>query len=359
MLSLDDSNGQAAVVALKKAEDTDEWVLRLQERYGRPVTIRINFSGQVSAAREINAAEEPLGTFALSGTNLVVDLKPYQSRTLALRLKPAPAQKSLPAATPLNLPFNLDGISRNDNRADGDFDGRKQTLAGELLPKELQLDGVPFQFGPSTPGASNVLVPRGQQLALPVGTYNRIYIIAAAVDGDVPATFRISGNTGSQPASANLVVRAWEGPIGRWYTPLKDTRLFRAVFVPPMRGQSWTQEAIQADLVVGVDPATGAVTGIDQIRPGFVNRDEIAWVGTHRHSPEGNQPYIPTYLFAYTIDLPAEARTIQLPSEDRLRILAMTVVRQLDRLKPSGALYAADLPEARTTITSQTSGKHK
>jgi hypothetical protein len=65
--------------------------------------------------------------------------------------------------------------------------------------------------------------------------------------------------------------------------------------MPPMRGQSWTQEAIQADLVVGVDPASGAVTGIDQIRPPFVKHDEIAYVGTHRHSPGGNQPYIPPH----------------------------------------------------------------
>jgi alpha-mannosidase len=343
LLSLGDTSGQVAVVALKKAEDSDEIVLRLQECYGRPAKVRIKFAGPISAVREINAAEESVGSFPWSASELSVDLKPYQPRTLALGLRPAPAPKPGRAAAPLDLPFNLDGISQDDNRADGDFDGRKQTLAGELLPIDLQLGGVPFKFGSSAPGALNVLIPNGQQIPIPGGSYNLLYIVATAVGGDVPATFRILGN-GASPAAA-INIREWEGPVGSWYTPLKDARLFREVVVPPMRGQSWTQDAIQADLVVGVNPANGMVQGIDQIRSGYAKRDEIAWVGTHRHAPGGNQPYLPTYLFTYTLALPPGARSVQLPSSDRLRILAMTVARQPERLRPAGALYAADLPE--------------
>jgi alpha-mannosidase len=287
----------------------------------------------------------------------MVDLKPYQPRTLALGLRPAPAPKPGRAAAPLDLPFNLDGISRDENRADGDFDGRKQTLAGELLPQDLRLGSAPFKFGSSVPGALNVLVPNGQQIQIPSGPYNLLYILATAVGGDVPATFRILGNAGSPAAAINI--REWEGPVGRWHTPLKDTRLFREVYVPPMRGQSWTQDAIQADLVVGVDPASGVIQGIDQIRPGFVKRDEIAWVGTHRHAPDGNQPYIPTYLFAYAIPLLPGARSVQLPGNDRLRILAMTVARQPERLRPAGALYAADLPEPTVTVATPATQKQR
>jgi alpha-mannosidase len=345
LLSLEDPEGQVAVVALKKAEDSGEIVVRLQERYGRQARTRIRFAVPVAEAREINAAEEPVGAFPLVRGEIVVDLDPYQPRTLAVRPGPAPPLPAARAATPLELPFNLDGISRDDNRADGDFDGRRQTLAGELLPRDLQLNGVPFRLGSGAPGSRNVLVPKGGQIPLPAGSYNRLFVIAAAVDGGVRAKFGFTGTAGSAPASIDLVVREWEGPVGRWFTPLRDTRLFREVFVPPMRGQSWTQDAIQADLVVGVDPATGAVTGIDQIRPGYVKRDVIAWVGSHRHSPEGNQPYIPTYLFAYEIDLPAGAGAIQLPDEGRLRILAITAARMPPRLIPSAALYAPDLPE--------------
>jgi hypothetical protein len=110
------------------------------------------------------------------------------------------------------------------------------------------------------------------------------------------------------------------------------------------RGQTWTADDIQKDLVVSYDPASGIVSGIDQIRRGFVKRDEIAWIGTHRHAPEGNEPYIASYLFAYAIDLPKGARAVSLPNNDHIRILAMTATREPFRLWPTTALYAADLP---------------
>jgi len=93
------------------------------------------------------------------------------------------------------------------------------------------------------------------------------------------------------------------------------------------------------------DPATGIVTGIDRIRRGFVKREEIAWVGTHRHSPEGNQIYIPSYVFAYGVGLPPGATEVRLPSNERVRIFAITAVRGPLPVIPAGELYAVDLPE--------------
>jgi len=188
-----------------------------------------------------------------------------------------------------------------------------------------------------------VLVPGRQRLALPRGSYDRLCVLAAAVGGDVRATFTIAGSSGARPM--RVLVRDWQGPVGQWDSVLKDAHLFQEVFVPAMRGQSWIPETIQADMVVRWDPATGAVGSLDQIRPGFVKRDEIAWVGGHRHSPDGNQPYIPTYLFAYAIDLPAGAREFELPNEPRLRILAATLARGPSRIRPAHILYAPDLPD--------------
>ncbi|HEY3040643.1 MAG TPA: glycoside hydrolase family 38 C-terminal domain-containing protein [Pyrinomonadaceae bacterium] len=337
LLSLDDPTNAVAVRALKKAEDSDEIVVRVQELYGRPAQIRIKFALPIQSAREINAAEESVGSVAPQAGNLAVALKPYQPRTFALgfqepvdrrRVSPRPAKQ-------LDLPFNLDGVSTDANRADGDFDGKGQTLASELLPQKLQLDGLWYKFGPTTPGAMNVLVPKGQTLPLPRGAYNRVYVIAAAVGGDLETT--IAGQT--------KTIREWQGPVGQWDSRLKEPRQLREVQVAPMtRGQTWTADAIQSDLVVSYDPGTGVVSGIDQIRRGFVKRDEIAWVGTHRHAPEGNQPYIASYLFAYAVDLPAGVRELRLPNDDRIRILAVTATREPFRLWLTTALYASDLP---------------
>ena len=76
-----------------------------------------------------------------------------------------------------------------------------------------------------------------------------------------------------------------------------------------------------------------------------MKRDEIAWVGTHRHDPKGNQPYIASYVFAYAIDLPPGTREIRLPNNDRIRILAMTAVREPFRVRPATVLYASDIAE--------------
>jgi hypothetical protein len=110
-------------------------------------------------------------------------------------------------------------------------------------------------------------------------------------------------------------------------------------------GQTWTADAINQDLVVQYDVASGVLKGIDQIRRGFVKRDEIAWVGTHRHDPKGNQPYIGSYLFLYAIDLPAGTRELRLPNDDRIRIMAITLARAPYKFWPASTLYSTDLPD--------------
>ena len=337
LLSLTNSDDQIAVHALKKAEDSDEIVLRVQERYGRPGKTLIKFATPITAVREINAAEEEVGSLA-GDKSLSIELKPYQPRTFAMRLQSL--GRRLTNAKAVDLPFNLDGVSADDDRSNGDFDGKHQTFNAEQFPRELLLNGVPFKFGPSIKSQVNALVPRGEQLRLPPGTYNRLYLVAAAIDGDQEAKFKVG------PDEKSIVIREWQGPIGQWDSRLKSPRQLREVDVAPMtRGQTWTAEAIQDDLVVGYDPVTGEVNGIDQIRPGFVKRDEVAYVGTHRHAPDGNQPYIPTYLFLYAIDLPPGLQQVQLPNNDKIRILAVTVAHDRYRLWPATPLYAADLPE--------------
>jgi len=346
-----DDRGQVAIRALKKAEDSDDYVLRVQELEGRPATKTIHFRVPIQSAQEINGAEERAprtGELRFTPDGLAINLKPYQPRTFALKVRKDP-KSGLPVsavnrpqtmsaaveATPLELPFNMDGISNDANRTDGDFDRQGKTLAGELLPARLVLDGIPFNFGSNAPAALNVLVPAGQTVQLPRGDYNRVYVLAAAVGGDASANF------GDQ----KITVREWQGPVGQWDSRLKEPRQMREVSVAPMtRGQTWTAEAIDQDLVVQYDSTTGVVKGIDQIRPGFVKRDEIAWIGTHRHGPEGNQPYIASYIFAYAIDLARGSRQLQLPNDDRIRVMAITAVREPFRLWPVTSLYASDLP---------------
>jgi alpha-mannosidase len=255
LLSLDDPNHQVAVRALKKAEDSEEIVLRVQELYGRRAQTRLKLTLPIQSVREINAAEETVAPMAALTGGLVFSLKPYQPRTFALHLQtPGDQLRLAHPSVPIDLPFNLDGVSTDANRADGDFDGKGQTLAGELLPQKLQLDGVSFKFGSSAPGAMNVLVPKGQTLSLPKDSYNRLYVLAAAVGADVATT--VGGQI--------MTIREWQGPIGQWDSRLREPRQLREMQVALMtRGQSWTADAINQDLVVQYDLATGIVKGIE------------------------------------------------------------------------------------------------
>ncbi len=197
-----------------------------------------------------------------------------------------------------------------------------------------------FTFGSTAPAAKNVLVPSGQTLAIPAGSYNRVYLLAASVDGDVTTTIGLGA------ASKSITVREWQGPVGQWWSRLKgNAPALQEPFAPAGGRSTPSQQEIQAGLVVEWDPRTGVVKGIDQIRPAFVKRDEIAWIGTHRHDPAGNEVYVASYLFAYGLDLPAGTREIRLPVNSKIRILAVSVTNEGPRATPAGALYMADYPD--------------
>jgi alpha-mannosidase len=133
-----------------------------------------------------------------------------------------------------------------------------------------------------------------------------VYVLAASTDGDRKATFKI----GSEPVELNI--EDWGGFIGQW-----DDR-------------QWTSKDTSHD-------DYGEMTGI---KPGYIKRADLAWYCSHHHNAAGeNVPYSYSYLFAYPIDLPAGAKTITLPNDDRIRILAMSVADGNPAVKPAQPLY--------------------
>ena len=343
LLTVDAPDGQVAVRAVKKAEDGGEIVLRVQELYGRDTgRVTISAPGGIAAAREVNAAEESVGPATLDGGRLVFDLKRYQPRSFAVRLGPAPARVEPIVSLPVELPYNLDGISADAGRQDGDFDGLGRTLPAELLPRTIDLGGVTFKLGPVTPGARNVVVPRGQRFTLPPGGHDRLYLLVAAVSGDERGIVSFE-RQGAPRLASGFVAPEWEGPVGQWDSRLASDRLLREVVVPPIEGQSWTSDAIWQDMVVKVD-GTGRLVGAGRMKPGFVRREEVAFVATHRHGRGGNEPYILCTVFKAGVDIPKGATAFVLPASERLRVLAMTLAKQTrDETQPASLLYAPEL----------------
>ena len=76
------------------------------------------------------------------------------------------------------------------------------------------------------------------------------------------------------------------------------------------------------------------------LRPGFIKRADVAWFSSQRRAADGSaEPYTYSYLFAYAIDVPAGAKTLVLPENDRIRILAVSVADEPWVVTPAHPLY--------------------
>jgi alpha-mannosidase len=301
------SNPRIRALALKKAEQGDEIIVRLVELDGKPQpSVRISFGAAITAAREVNGQEQPVGPATVSGGALVTSFSAYQPRTFAVRLTAAPTKVAAVHSAPVALSYDLATASNDGAKSQGGFDGKGNALPAEMLPAQITFNDVHFQLASAKTGVPNAIIANGQTIDLPAGHYNRVYILAASSEGDQEATFLMENK------GVDLNIEDWGGFVGEW-----DDR-------------QWTSEdTLQDDY--------GQMTGI---KPGYIKRADLAWYCSHHHNAAGdNVPYRYSYLFAYPIDLPAGARTITLPNNDRIRILAMSVADENPAVRPTQPLY--------------------
>ena len=299
-VSLD--NPQVEIAAIKKAEDSDETIVRLRELGGQTAQpVHLKFAAPLLAVREVDGQERPLNRpaaiEALVAGELTARLTPYSLRSFAVKLGAPPAAAPPPASLPVTLAFDLDAVSTRANRADGGFDREGRTFPAEMLPPVITSEGVSFQVGPTADGQKNALACHGQTLALPPGDYDRVELLAAAADGDKTARFQVLPG-GRQ---TRMVVQDWGGYIGQW-----DNRLWKGQV--PELAYAWNN-------------------ALDGLTPGYVKPDPVAWYSSHRHERGGDGVYQYCYLFKYGFDLPKGATSLVLPDEPGIRIFAATMVK--------------------------------
>ena len=329
-------NPRIRVLALKKAELSDEVILRMVEIDGKAApNVKVSFAGPVTAAREVNGQEQPVGTARVSGGALETSFSAYQPRTFALKLGAAPARAPAVQSQPVTLTYDLAAASNDDRPTTGGFDGHGNAMPAEMLPEALSFNGVQFKLAPAGSGKQNAVVAKGQTIQLPAGNYNRVYLLAAASDGDARASFEVGSKF------TDLNIEDWGGMIGQW-----DTRVWKN---DPLTDKDWAVSANHA--VWDPDPAKQRSQGHRDwsprypddyvgLRPGFIKRADVAWYASHHHTPEGlNQPYSYSYVFAYSLDLPAGAHTLTLPNNDRIKVLAVSVAQEGPEVKPAHPLY--------------------
>ena len=313
------SSPRIRVLALKKAEENDEIIVRLVELDGKPQeNVRVSFAAPINAAREVNGQEQPVGPATVTEGALVTSFSAYQPKTFAVKLAAAPTKVSSVHSAPVKLPYDVAVASNDGTKSTAGFDGKGNALPAEMLPSQIQFDGVEFQLAPAKTGTPNALTAKGQTVTLPTGQFDRVYVLAASTEGDQKATFQVGAK------KAELNIQDWGGFIGQW-----DDRqwLARDVTIPERLGRpARTRHDDYAEM-----------TGI---KPGYIKRADLAWYCSHHHNAAGeNVAYSYSYLFAYAIDVDPGTKIIKLPNNQKIRILAISVAEENPLTKPAQPLY--------------------
>ena len=281
-------NRNILIKALKKAESSDEYVVRVYETSGKKTQkASIVFASNLVEAVEADGTEKTIDKASFSGNRLEVSVKPNSIKTYKVRF--APTQEVQIVAEPLSLTFDKKCFSWNEFRSSADFESG-YSYAAELIPAELNVHGIPFKL--ETNEELNRMACKGNVLRLPANhVYNRLYVLAAAAsEKDVKGRFR------SGKSVQEFVVPSYTGFIGQW-EHIGHTE-------------------------------------------GYLKDADVAYVGTHRHSGEGDQPYEFTYMFKLAIDLPKNATEVVLPDNEDIVVFAATLVNeQVDSVRPASELF--------------------
>lgn len=267
-------NENVVIKAFKKAESSDEYVVRVYETGGKArQNAVLTFNADILNACQVDGTEKTIRNAAFKTNRLEVAIQPNSIKTYKIRL--AADKKESLKCEPLPLSYDRKCFSWNEFCGEANFESG-YSYAAELIPATMTIHRIPFRL--ETKEELNGMACKGNILKLPGDhSYNRLYILAAAAtsERDAEGTFR-AGKT-----SQKIVVPSYTGFIGQW-----------------------------------------GHTGHTQ---GYLKEAEVAYTGTHRHSAEGDHAYEFTYMFRFAIDIPAKATEIVLPDNKNIVIFAATL----------------------------------
>lgn len=286
---LSSDNDQVFVRALKRAEASDEYVVRVYEMGGKQTQrATLTFASDIAEATEADGTEKTKGAASFSGKGLQVEIKPFSVKTFKVKLKNENRQKMEVDAYMLPLTYDRQCFSYNEFRSSGNFEGG-YSYAAELMPEGgLCVDGIPFRFGEFD--AKSGMTCQGQKIMLPSEkNYQHIYLLAASDKDDRTASFMVGKK------EQTVSVPFYSGFVGQW--------------------------------------------GHDGQSVEYLRDAEVAYVGSHRHSSGGDEPYEFTYMYKIRLDVPKNVREITLPNDPHIVIFAATAANDMADMAPASQLF--------------------
>ena len=300
-------NPNVMIRTLKRAEVSDEYVVRVYELSGqKEQQAHLTFASAITEAVEADGTEKTLQAATFAGNQLQVDIRPFSVKTYKVKLKALaplsspegdtidPSTNTIEApsgavggAVALVLPYNKKCFTFNEFRSEANFEGG-YSYAAELRPDELTVDGINFKFGEVD--GLNGLACKGDTLRLGSADHDRtLYMLAASSKGDRTAMFRMG------KGSTQLEVPFYSGFVGQW--------------------------------------------GHDGQTEGYLKQPQVAYIGTHRHSANQDEPYEYTYMFKLRLDIPKDISEVILPDDEHVVLFAATLVDELPETTPLSKLF--------------------
>lgn len=297
------NNRNVIIKAIKKAESSDEYVIRVYETGGKKAQqATLSFAGNILNASEADGTEKTLGTALFNGNELQVNIKPYSVKTFKVRLQKTAQPAPEPQHANLSLNYDRKCSSFNEFRGEANFESG-YSYAAELLPDSILVNQIPFCLGEKD--SFNGMTCKGDTVNLPAGHgYTRLYFLAAATEDDCTATFRC-GKT-----ETRINVPSYTGFIGQW--------------------------------------------GHSNHTKGYLKDAEIAYIGTHRHAPGEDQAYEFTYMFKFGIDIPKGATSFILPKNDKVVLFAATLAKEeLPEVTAASELFRTAIKNENNSILTE------
>jgi alpha-mannosidase len=270
------------VSAVKKIEDSasSDLIVRMYETQGvASTTDKITFAENINSASEVNLLEENLASASYTGKDLTATLGKFEIKSFRVSLASPNFSNGKPTVTGVNLSsyFNLDGMSYDSARSNGNLDGSGNTYSADLMPATITSEDVSFSIGLRTDGSNNLVQASGQTITLPSGNNKFLYLLGAkAGTGTASGVFKVNYSDG-YTTTKNLAFTDWTAVIGGW-------NLARVT-------------------------------------------DTIGYVLTHNHSSSGDNYTKDNYLFIYRIPLDPSrvVSSVALPNATGIKIAAISL----------------------------------
>ena len=271
---------KVAIKALKKAEDSDEIIVRVYELTGDAQdNVELTFPGTILSAREVNGIEEEVGAASFSNNKLTFSIGKFQPKTFALKLAAQESGVTPPSSCVVDMNYNQDVMSYDSGRNDMST-GVDYAYPAELLSDKLVAGGIEFKIGNRAAKQRNAYLCRSTKnsIALPtMQNAKKVYVLAASNNkAGTTANFTVGGK------SYSYFVPYWGATIGSWETEYN-------------LGGSFCKE-------------------------------NVAFTATHRHTTAGkNDLYGFMHMYMYAIPVDGDATELLIDTNRNLYIFAVTL----------------------------------